>query len=245
MSEERSKIPRHVAIIMDGNGRWAKARRRPRTEGHRAGVNATRRVVRACADRGVEVLTVFAFSSENWQRPREEVSALMELFFFALRREARQLAKNGIRLRIIGDRAGFPERLQREIAAAEATTAGGDRMLFQVAANYGGRLDIVHAARVVARRVAAGELAPEDIDADTLAAHLSTAGQPDPDLFIRTGGEKRISNFLLWQLAYTELYFSDVLWPDFDSDELDRAFAFYARRERRFGKISEQLLDHA
>ncbi len=245
MSEERSKIPRHVAIIMDGNGRWAKARRRPRTEGHRAGVNATRRVVQACADRGVSVLTVFAFSSENWQRPREEVSALMELFFFALRREARQLARNGIRLRVIGDRAGFPERLQREIAAAEETTAGGERMLFQVAANYGGRLDIVHAARAVARRVAAGELAPEDIDADTLAAHLSTAGQPDPDLFIRTGGEKRISNFLLWQLAYTELYFSDVLWPDFDSDELDRAFAFYARRERRFGKISEQLLDHA
>ncbi len=245
MSEGPAKIPRHVAIIMDGNGRWAKARRRPRTEGHRAGVNATRRVVRACADRGVEVLTVFAFSSENWQRPAEEVSALMELFFFALRREARQLARNGIRLRIIGDRSGFPERLQREIAAAEATTADGQRMLFQVAANYGGRLDIVQAARELAQAAAAGRLDPDAIDPDTLAGHLSTAGQPDPDLFIRTGGEQRISNFLLWQLAYTELYFTDVLWPDFDEQELDRALAFYARRERRFGRISEQLLDHA
>lgn len=234
-------IPRHVAIIMDGNGRWAKRRKLPRTAGHQAGVTAVRKTVEHCAKSGIEVLTLFAFSSENWRRPREEVSVLMRLFQLTLERETQKLHENGIRLRIIGERSAFPAELQRRIVEAERLTAANQRMTLVIAANYGGRWDIVQAARALARKVESGELKSSAIDESLLAAHLSFADLPEPDLFIRTGGELRISNFLLWQLAYTEFYFSEVLWPDFDEVELNRALAEYARRERRFGHTSEQL----
>ncbi|SFM54725.1 Undecaprenyl pyrophosphate synthetase [Ectothiorhodospira mobilis] len=234
-------VPRHVAIIMDGNGRWARARMRPRTEGHRQGVKAARTAVRVCAARGVQVLTLFAFSSENWRRPRHEVGTLMDLFVGSIGREVPELVEKGIRLRFIGDRSAFSERLQERMAEAETRTAGNDHMDLVVAVSYGGRWDITQAARRLAERVHAGELDPQAVTAQVLESHLATAQLPDPDLFIRTGGEKRISNFLLWQLAYTELYFSDVLWPDFDETELDRAFACFAGRQRRFGHIQEQI----
>ncbi len=230
---------------MDGNGRWARARFLPRTAGHKQGVETTRKVVKLCAERGVEVLTLFAFSSENWRRPAGEVSTLMELFFTALRREAKQLAERNVRLRIIGDVLGLPDKLRYEIERAEAVTAGANGMTLQIAANYGGRNDIVGAVRQLADRVLKGELQIDQIDERQFESNLSTAGFADPDLFIRTGGEKRISNFLLWQLAYTELYFSEKAWPDFDADELDRAIAAYASRERRFGMTSEQVILHA
>ncbi len=236
-----SSLPRHVAIIMDGNGRWAKRRLLPRTAGHRAGVSVVRKTVERCAELGVEVLTLFAFSSENWRRPADEVSVLMRLFDRALAQEAQRLHDNGIRLRVIGDRSAFSSHLQKRIADTEALTCDNRRMTLLIAANYGGRWDITQAARQLAGRVERGEIAVTEINEEILAAHLSFAGLPEPDLFIRTGGELRISNFLLWQLAYTELYFTDVLWPDFDEKELDRAIAEYAKRERRFGHISEQL----
>jgi undecaprenyl diphosphate synthase len=230
-----------VAIIMDGNGRWARARRLPRTAGHKRGVDATREIVEACVKRGVGVLTLFAFSSENWRRPQAEVSTLMELFFSTLRREARQLAENGVRLRFIGDRGAFSQRLQEQIRHAEALTEHETTMGLNIAANYGGRWDITQAVRRLAEEVAAGRIPPQGIGDQAIAARLSTAGMPDPDLFIRTGGEHRISNFLLWQLAYTELYFTDTLWPDFDAAALDLAFQDYARRQRRFGRTGEQV----
>ncbi len=236
-----SAAPRHVAIIMDGNGRWARARNLPRPEGHRQGAIATRRVVEHCARRGVGVLTLFAFSSENWRRPATEVRSLMELFLVTLRRESQRLAENGIRIRFVGDRAAFHARLQREIAAAEALTASGDRMQLNIAANYGGRWDIAQAARNLCAAVCEGALDLDAVDESAVSARLATSGIPDPDLFIRTGGEHRISNFLLWQLAYTELYFTDVLWPDFQAADLEAAFADYASRQRRFGRTSEQL----
>jgi len=239
-----STLPRHVAIIIDGNGRWAKRRLMPRTAGHQAGVKAVRKTVEHCATLGVEVLTLFAFSSENWRRPAEEVSLLMRLFDRALAQEAERLHDNGIRLRIIGDRSAFSSSLQERIAETERLTEHNRRMTLLIAANYGGRWDITQAARVVAEKVDRREITPAQIDESLLASHLSFAGLPEPDLFIRTGGELRISNFLLWQLAYTELYFSDVLWPDFDEKELGRALAEYARRERRFGHTSEQLMRH-
>ena len=226
---------------MDGNGRWARKRHLPRTAGHKKGVDATRKTVEYCSDAGVEVLTVFAFSSENWSRPEGEVSTLMELFFASLRREAKRMAGNNIRMRIIGDRSRFPEKLQQEMAATEAVTAHCDGMVFQIAANYGGRLDLVFAVRQLVSDISAGKIEVADIDEAAISARVSTAGLPDPDLFIRTGGEQRISNFLLWQIAYSELYFSDVLWPDFDEKCLDEAFRAFAGRERRFGKTSEQL----
>ncbi len=235
-------IPRHVAIIMDGNGRWAKARHLPRAVGHKRGLNATRDIVQACAERGVEFLTVFAFSSENWQRPEEEVSSLMELFLTALKGEVDKLIKNNIRLRFIGDADGFSEKLRKRISDAETRTAPGSKMQFLVAANYGGRWDITEAARAAARDIQQGRIAEQDLSADYIAARLSTAGIPEPDLFIRTGGEQRISNFLLWQLAYTELYFTDVLWPDFSAQDLDKAFEEYANRQRRFGRTGEQVM---
>lgn len=208
-------VPRHVAIIMDGNNRWAKKRLLPGVAGHKAGVDAVRAVIEVCAEAGVEVLTLFAFSSENWQRPADEVSALMELFLVALRREVRKLDENGIRLRIIGDRTRFHPELQAAMREAEAATAGNTRFLLQVAANYGGQWDIVQAAQRLAREVQGGHLAADDISAELLQGCLVTGDQPLPDLCIRTGGEHRISNFLLWQLAYAELYFSDLFWPDF------------------------------
>ena len=230
-------VPRHIAIIMDGNGRWAKRRMMPRVAGHRKGVEALRGVIRACGERGVSHLTVFAFSSENWRRPQEEVSLLMELFMRALENEVARLHENNIRFRVIGELSGFSERIQTLIRDAEALTRNNTRLTFTVAANYGGRWDIVHA---VQKLIAAGTPA-EAVDEAALARELSIADMPEPDLFIRTGGEQRISNFLLWQLAYTELYFTDTLWPEFDAAALDTAIASYRTRERRFGRTSEQV----
>ncbi|MDA8128127.1 MAG: polyprenyl diphosphate synthase [Betaproteobacteria bacterium] len=230
-------VPRHVAIIMDGNGRWARRRLMPRVAGHRKGVEALRGVIRACAERGVSHLTVFAFSSENWRRPQEEVTLLMELFMRALENEVARLHENGIRFRVIGNLAGFSERIQALIRDAEALTRDNTRLVFTVAANYGGRWDIVQAVREL---IAEGATA-DGVDEAALARHLCMADAPEPDLFIRTGGEQRISNFLMWQLAYTELYFTDALWPDFNAAALDKAIASYRTRERRFGRTSEQV----
>ncbi len=234
-------MPTHVAIIMDGNGRWAQNRGKPRHAGHRAGVETVREVMEICGRQGVRILTLFAFSSENWRRPKKEVKMLMELFFTALNREVRRLKKRNVRLRVIGDTSAFSSKLQKLIAESERITRDNDGLLLQIAANYGGRWDMTQAARKLAEQVAAGELQPEKISEETLAARLSFPDVPDPDLFIRTGGEMRISNFLLWQLAYTELWFCDTLWPDFGEKELLQAFADYSRRQRRFGKIAEQV----
>ena len=230
-------VPRHVAIIMDGNGRWARKRMLPRVAGHRRGVEALRGVIRACGERGVSHLTVFAFSSENWRRPQEEVTLLMELFLRALENEVARLHEANIRFRVIGDISGFSERIQALIRDAEALTLGNTLLTFTVAANYGGRWDVLQAVR----KLMAEGLTPDEVDEDVLRRHLSLADCPEPDLFIRTGGEQRISNFLLWQLAYTELHFTDTLWPDFDAAALDQAIASYRQRERRFGRTSEQL----
>lgn len=234
-------VPRHVAIIMDGNNRWARKRLLPGVAGHKAGVDAVRAVIEVCAESGVEVLTLFAFSSENWQRPADEVGALMELFLGALRREARKLEENGIRLRIIGDRSRFHPELQAAMAEAEAITAQSNRLVLQIAANYGGQWDIIQSVQRLAREVQAGHLQPEDISAELLQGCLVTGSLPLPDLCIRTGGEHRISNFLLWQMAYSELYFSDLLWPDFKHEAMRTALSDFARRQRRFGKTSEQI----
>jgi undecaprenyl diphosphate synthase len=233
--------PRHVAVIMDGNGRWAKRRALPRHLGHRAGVKAVRAAVEGCARRGVEALTLFAFSSENWRRPEEEVTRLMELFVESMEKEVDELHGNGIRLRFVGDLAALKPHLRESIAAAEARTAGNRRMTLHVAISYGGRWDIVQAVRGLAARVAAGEIAPDAIDEGLISRALVLAEAPDPDLFIRTGGEHRISNFLLWNLAYTELYFCDCLWPDFDDAEIERAFRHFAARQRRFGLTGDQV----
>jgi undecaprenyl diphosphate synthase len=233
--------PRHVAVIMDGNGRWASRRKLPRHLGHRAGVKAVRATVEGCARRGVEALTLFAFSSENWQRPPEEVARLMELFVESIEREVDELHGNGIRVRFIGDLATLKPHLLEGIAAAEARTAANSRMTLYIAIAYGGRWDILRAVRRIATRVSAGEMTTDAIDEAALANELALAGSPDPDLFIRTGGEHRISNFLLWNLAYTELYFCDCLWPDFDDAELERAFRHFASRQRRFGLTGDQV----
>ncbi|MFZ5466821.1 MAG: polyprenyl diphosphate synthase [Pseudomonadota bacterium] len=235
------EVPVHVAIIMDGNGRWAEQRGYPRVLGHRRGATALRATVRACVERGVRVLTVFAFSSENWRRPSSEVGALMKLFVQSLRREVRRLHEAGVRLRFVGERGRFEPALQARMAEAEALTAGNERMTLVVAVNYGGRWDIAQAARALAEDVAAGRLPLAAVDEATLAGRLALSDLPEPDLLIRTGGEQRVSNFLLWQLAYAELYFTPVLWPDFNAAEIDRAIAWYARRERRFGQTSAQL----
>ena len=238
-------VPRHVAIIMDGNNRWAKKRLLPGVAGHKAGVDAVRAVIEVCAEAGVEVLTLFAFSSENWQRPAEEVGALMELFLSALRREAKKLNKNAISLRIIGDRSRFHPELQAAMAEAEAITQGHQGFVLQVAANYGGQWDIAQAAQRLARDVQAGRLTPEQITPGLLESCLVTGGLPLPDLCIRTGGEHRISNFLLWQLAYAELYFSDLFWPDFKHEAMRKALADFATRQRRFGKTGDQVTAEA
>ena len=236
-------VPRHVAIIMDGNGRWANRRRLPRVAGHSAGVEAVKAVVRACGARRVRALTLFAFSSENWRRPKEEVGVLMGLFTSALDSQVRKLHENDIRLNIIGDRSAFSAALQQRIAGAEQLTGANTGLRLTVAANYGGRWDLTQATRRIAEAVARGELAPGDVDEALLQRHLCLSDVPEPDLFIRTGGEQRVSNFLLWQLAYTELYFTDTLWPDFDAGEFDLALASYATRQRRFGRTGEQVLD--
>jgi undecaprenyl diphosphate synthase len=232
--------PRHVAIIMDGNGRWASRRALPRHVGHKAGVKAVRSVVEGCALRGVEALTLFAFSSENWGRPAEEVTRLMELFVEAMDREVADLHRNGIRVRFIGDLQTLKPELRASIAGAEARTAANRNLSLFIALSYGGRWDIAQAARRLAERAVAGTLDPTAIDEDALGRELALAGAPDPDLFIRTGGEQRLSNFLLWNLAYTELYFCDTLWPDFDDAALDAALRFYATRQRRFGLTDAQ-----
>jgi len=234
-------MPRHVAIIMDGNGRWARRRFLPRPFGHREGVKAVRRVVNACVDRGIDTLTLFAFSSENWRRPTWEVSVLMKLFLVSLRNEIDALQQNNVRIRFIGDRSAFTESLQAVIHEAETATAANATITLVIAANYGGRWDIVQAARRLAREVQQGLLTPEQITTEHFDTGLSLADLPEPDLFIRTGGEQRISNFLLWQLAYTELYFTDRLWPDFDATDLDQACAAFAQRQRRFGQTGEQV----
>ncbi len=234
-------LPQHVAIIMDGNGRWARMRGLPRPAGHRAGVKAVRRVVEECAARGVRHLTLFAFSSENWRRPPDEVGMLMNLFLDSLMREIHDLHRNQVRLGFIGDRDALGAELARRMAEAEALTAANGGLHLRVALAYGGRWDLAAACRELARAVAAGELAPADIGEAEVAARLALAGAPDPQLLIRTGGEHRLSNFLLWNLAYTELYFCDVLWPEFGVPQLEAAFAFYAERERRFGRTSAQL----
>ncbi len=236
-----SGLPRHVAVIMDGNGRWAQRRALPRHFGHRAGAKAVRATVEGCARRGIEALTIFAFSSENWQRPPEEVTRLMELFVESIDKEVDELHRNGIRVRFIGELSRLREGLDAKIRAAEARTAGNTRMTLYIAVSYGGRWDIVEAARRLAQRVAAGTLAPGAIDEDSFAAELQLAGAPEPDLFIRTGGEQRISNFLLWNLAYSELYFCDTLWPDFDDEALEAALRFYSSRQRRFGLTGAQV----
>jgi undecaprenyl diphosphate synthase len=234
-------IPRHIAIVMDGNGRWAKARLRPRSFGHNAGRKAVREVVEGCLRQGVEALTLFAFSSENWRRPDEEVGALMELFLRALDKEVDELHEQGVRLRFIGDLTAFSAELRQRMELAMARTAGNLKLALNVAVNYGGRWDMVHAARQAALAVAQGELRVDEIDEARLGAFTSLAELPPLDLFIRTGGEIRVSNFLLWQIAYAELYFTDTLWPDFDQACLARAIEDFARRERRYGKTGEQV----
>ena len=229
-----SSVPHHIAIVMDGNGRWATRRYLPRVAGHKKGVDALRACVRHCGERGVKVLTVFAFSSENWNRPPEEVSGLMELLAVALSREVPHLHAEGVRIQFVGDRSQLSEKVRAGLAAAEAATAANVRLTFNICFNYGGRWDIAQAA---ARLAAAGEpITEQSLDRAMALAHV-----PDPDLLIRTGGEQRISNFLLWQAAYSELYFSDKLWPEFDAAALDAAIADYAQRERRFGKTSQQV----
>ena len=239
--DKPASLPRHIAIIMDGNGRWARSRLLPRAIGHREGVKSVRRVVEACIDRGIGALTLFAFSSENWRRPSEEVNLIMDLFVNTLKKEVDALDRNGVHLRFIGERAAFSESLRKLISVSERQTADNSRLELVIAANYGGQWDITQACRTVAQRVAAGELQPQDIGADDITSALSMPDLPMPDLFIRTGGEQRISNFLLWQLAYTELYFTDLLWPEFDAGELDKALDWYANRQRRFGRTGEQV----
>lgn len=235
-----SQVPRHIAVIMDGNGRWATKRFLPRVAGHAKGVETVRNIVEACVSRGVQYLTLFAFSSENWRRPVEEVSFLMKLFVSALEREVAKMHANSIRLKVVGDLSRFDVKLQDMIAEAERKTANNTRLTVTICANYGGRWDILQAVN----KMVSQQPGTADFTEEQLAPHLAMAYAPEPDLFIRTGGEERISNFLLWQLAYTELYFTDAYWPDFDAAALDRAIVSYQQRERRFGRTSEQLVEH-
>ncbi|ACV27318.1 isoprenyl transferase [Kangiella koreensis] len=228
------KLPQHIAIIMDGNGRWAQARGKKRVFGHKAGMERAREMAETCGELGVKFLTLFAFSSENWNRPAEEVSFLMDLFATSLKNESKKLNKNNVKLKVIGDKAGFDKGLQKAIDKAEALTADNDGLTLNIAANYGGRWDIMQASQQL---LTSGR----ELTEANLVKYLATGTAPEPDLLIRTGGEKRISNFLLWQAAYSELYFSDVLWPDFDGEQLKLALADYAQRQRRFGKTGEQV----
>ncbi len=241
MQAENKAVPRHVAIVMDGNGRWAKARLMPRLIGHQKGVESVRKVIRACNQAGVKCLTLFAFSSENWKRPLEEVSGLMSLFMLVLERETAALIRHNVSMRFIGDRSAFSGSLQEKIAAVEQQTSHCTGMVLLIAANYGGRWDILQATQKLAVKLVSGELSTQELTEQVLNQEISTFGLPEPDLFIRTGGEQRISNFLLWQLAYTELYFTDKLWPEFDEQALQEAFKAYASRQRRFGMTSEQI----
>ena len=238
-----ASLPRHIAVIMDGNGRWARGRGLPRPAGHKAGIAPVRMTIEQCGRRGIEALTLFAFSSENWRRPKDEVSTLIGLFLDALDREVAELHDKGVRLRFIGDRSTLSPRLLERMVAAETLTAANAGLRLQIAVSYGGRWDIRQAAQHLASACVAGSLKPEDIDESRLGGALALGDLPDPDLFIRTGGERRISNFLLWNLAYTELYFTDCLWPAFDVPELEAALAHFAGRERRFGRTSAQVAE--
>ena len=237
----QSAVPAHVAVIMDGNGRWAKGRGLPRVAGHRKGVERVRDMVTACAEKGVKYLTLFAFSSENWRRPVQEVQLLKELFLSALDNEIRKLHKNNVRFRVIGDTERFGEKITTRIRQSETMTQKNTSLTLTIAANYGGRWDIAQACAELARRAVRGEVDPDTITEKSLEPFLSLAGVPEPDLFIRTGGEQRISNFLLWQLAYTEMYFTPVLWPDFDRAQFEQALVSYAGRQRRFGLTGDQI----
>ena len=241
MSRPAKNVPRHVAVIMDGNGRWARKRALPRHVGHKSGVTSVRETVEVAAVRGVEYLTLFAFSSENWRRPQDEVSKLMGLFVEALRREVDELHRNNVRLRFIGDRERLDPKLIEKIADAETRTRENSGLNLMVALAYGGRWDIVEASRRLAGKIASGEISPDEVDEASFAGELQLAGIPDPDLLIRTGGEHRISNFLLWNLAYAELWFCDVLWPDFREANFDDALEFFAHRQRRYGHTGDQL----
>lgn len=236
-----SHIPKHIAVIMDGNGRWAKARSKPRAFGHQAGAKAVRKTITGAAKLGVKAITLFAFSSENWRRPEEEVNLLMELFISALTREVKKLHKNNLQLRVIGNVSQFNSTLQKKIAEAEVLTTNNTGMVVNIAANYGGKWDIAEAAKSIALKVQEGSLQPNDITEDLFAKELTMSDLPEVDLLIRTSGECRISNFMLWQLAYAEMYFTDVLWPDFDEDKLVDAVSWFVSRERRFGCTSEQI----
>ncbi len=233
--------PRHIAIVMDGNGRWAKKRLLPRTAGHHAGVKATRKVVESCVAENIEALTLFAFSSENWRRPQQEVSSLMELFVSTLQSQVDDLHKQNIRIRFIGDCTAFSDKLQSKIAKAQHLTEHNSGLQLNIAVNYGGRWDVAQACREIALKLKQGDIAESDIDAELVNQHVCLASLPEPDLFIRTGGEQRISNFLIWQLSYTELYFTDVLWPEFDKDAFIHALDWFASRQRRFGQTGEQV----
>ena len=241
MTEDSQQVPKHIAIIMDGNGRCAKSRHQSRFMGHRAGVKSVEKIVKHCVKCEVEVLSLFAFSSENWRRPTKEVSLLMELFAVALKQQTKRIHKNNTRLRVIGDISKFSKSLQKQIEEAQTITENNTGLTINVAANYGGRWDITRSVKQLAERVMEGSLKLEDITEQQITQGLITADLPEPDLFIRTGGEQRVSNFMLWQMAYTEFYFTDTLWPDFDEQVLDTAIASFNQRERRFGKTSEQL----
>lgn len=232
---------KHVCIIMDGNGRWAKKRFMPRFAGHKAGLSTLRKIVAGCVEEEIEVLTVFAFSSENWRRPEKEVGLLMELFATALIREVKKLHEHNVQLRIIGDLSAFSDKIRTLIVEAVSLTAGNNGLVFNIAANYGGRWDIMQATQQVALKVKSGELSVDDIDENIIEQNLSLSGLPEPDLFIRTGGEKRVSNFILWQLAYCEFYFTDVLWPDFNKKIFLEAINSFHARQRRFGRTGDQL----
>ena len=243
MAEDGQQVPKHIAIIMDGNGRWAKNKHQPRFMGHRAGVKSVEKIVKHCVNKQVEALSLFAFSSENWRRPSKEVSLLMELFAVALKQQTKRIHKNNARLRVIGDISKFSTSLQKQIIEAQEVTENNTGLTINIAANYGGRWDITQSVQQLAERVKQGTLKAEDITEAHITEGLSTTDIPEPDLFIRTGGEQRVSNFMLWQMAYTEFYFTDTLWPDFDESVLDTAINSFTQRERRFGKTSEQLKD--
>jgi len=236
-----SELPNHVAIIMDGNGRWARQRNLPRHSGHKSGLKSTREIIQTCSDKNIKALTLFAFSSENWKRPEKEVGLLMELFFTALKGEIKRLNKNNVRMSFIGDLSAFSEKLQKQIAKSVESTCMNTGLELRIAVNYGGRWDIVNAFRSIAEKIESGDVSALDVDEKLVSEYMSLSELPEPDLFIRTGGEKRISNFLLWQLAYTELYFCDELWPDFNESVFEQALVSFASRQRRFGKTGEQV----
>lgn len=241
MNEESQAVPQHIAIIMDGNGRWAKQQHQPRFMGHRAGVKAVEEIVKHCIELDIKVLSLFAFSSENWRRPSKEVSLLMELFSLALKQQVKRLHKNNIRLQIIGELSQFSPSLQKQIQQSQQLTENNTGLTLNIAANYGGRWDVVQSVRKIAEKVKNGELDASEISEQMINDSLTTADLTEPDLFIRTGGEQRVSNFLLWQMAYTEFFFTDTLWPDFNATSIDKAIASFTQRERRFGQTSEQL----